>query len=186
MVGAGYAVSEPVGNAAVIVKLFRVFLLLPVVLGIGWWLAAGGVRTGAAKVPVPMFAIMFLVLCIVNTAARAMPALAPVYVPVKAVLDVAATWGLLLAIAALGAGTSVAELRYINWRHGAVFFAATATILLAVAVGLRVMGPDPARLARRISGYLCEILRWTAQQRSTVALCRRRNGGGAALLTSSE
>ena len=141
VVGAGYAVSEPVGNAAVIVKLFRVFLLLPVVLGIGWWLAAGGVRTGAAKVPVPMFAIMFLVLCIVNTAARAMPALAPVYVPVKAVLDVAATWGLLLAIAALGAGTSVAELRYINWRHGAVFFAATATILLTVALGLRVMGP---------------------------------------------
>jgi uncharacterized integral membrane protein (TIGR00698 family) len=141
VVGAGYAVSEPVGNAAVIVKLFRVFLLLPVVLGIGWWLAAGGARPGAAKVPVPMFAIMFLVLCIVNTAATAMPALAPIYVPVKAVLDVAATWGLLLAIAALGAGTSVAELRYINWRHGAVFFAATATILLTVAAGLRVMGP---------------------------------------------
>ena len=32
VVGAGYAVSEPVGNTAVIVKLFRVFLLLPVVL----------------------------------------------------------------------------------------------------------------------------------------------------------
>jgi uncharacterized integral membrane protein (TIGR00698 family) len=141
VVGAGYAVSEPVGNAAVIVKLFRVFLLLPVVLGIGWWLAAGGgLRTGAAKVPVPMFAIMFLVLCIVNTAATAMPALAPVYVPVKAVLDVAATWGLLLAIAALGAGTSVAELRYINWRHAAVFLAATATILLVIAAGLRVTG----------------------------------------------
>jgi uncharacterized integral membrane protein (TIGR00698 family) len=140
VVGAGYAVSEPVGNTAVIVKLFRVFLLLPVVLGIGWWLAAGGARTGAAKVPVPMFAIMFLVLCIVNTAATAMPAVAPVYVPVKAVLDVAATWGLLLAIAALGAGTSVAELRYINWRHAAVFLAATATILLVIAAGLRVTG----------------------------------------------
>jgi hypothetical protein len=62
-------------------------------------------------------------------------------VPVKAVLDVAATLGLLLAIAALGAGTSIAELRYINWRHGAVFVAATATILFTVAAGLRVMGP---------------------------------------------
>jgi uncharacterized integral membrane protein (TIGR00698 family) len=140
VVGAGYAVSEPVGNAAVIVKLFRVFLLLPVVLGIGWWLAAGGARTSAAKVPVPMFAIMFLVLCIVNTVATSMPALVPIYVPVKAVLDVAATWGLLLAIAALGAGTSVAELRYINWRHAAVFFVATAVILLVVAAGLRMMG----------------------------------------------
>ena len=39
VVGAGYAVSEPVGNTAVIVKLFRVFLLLPVVLAIGWWFA---------------------------------------------------------------------------------------------------------------------------------------------------
>jgi hypothetical protein len=34
----------------------------------------------------------------------------------------------------------VAELRYINWRHGAVFFAATAVILLVVAAGLRMVG----------------------------------------------
>ncbi|MBV9971179.1 MAG: putative sulfate exporter family transporter [Xanthobacteraceae bacterium] len=139
VVGAGYAVSERVGNAAVIVKLFRVFLLLPVVLGIGWWLAAGGTRAGTAKVPVPMFAVVFLSLCVVNTAAMGMPALAPLYVPVKAVLDVAASWGLLLAIAALGAGTSVAELRYITWRHGAVFLTATAAILLAVAAGLWIV-----------------------------------------------
>jgi len=140
VVGAGYAVSEPVGNAAVIVKLFRVFLLLPVVLGIGWWLASAGERVSTAKVPVPIFAIMFLVLCLVNTLATAMPALAPVYVPAKSILDGAANWGLLLAIAALGAGTTVTELRYINWRHGAVFFAATSVIPLAVALGLRVAG----------------------------------------------
>jgi uncharacterized integral membrane protein (TIGR00698 family) len=140
VVGAGYAISEPVGNAAVIVKLFRVFLLLPVVLGIGWWLAAAGERASAAKVPVPIFAIMFLVLCLVNTLATSVPALAPVYRPVKSILDVAANWGLLLAIAALGAGTTVTELRYINWRHGAVFFMATAVILLAVALGLRITG----------------------------------------------
>ena len=42
VVGAGYAVSEPVGNTAVIVKLFRVFLLLPVVLAIGWWFVRQG------------------------------------------------------------------------------------------------------------------------------------------------
>jgi uncharacterized integral membrane protein (TIGR00698 family) len=140
VVGAGYSVSEPVGNAAVIVKLFRVFLLLPVVLGIGWWLAGAGGRTSAAKVPVPMFAIMFLVLCLVNTLATSAPPLAPVYAPTKAVFDLAANWGLLLAIAALGAGTTVTELRYINWRHGAVFFTATAVILTAVVLGLRVVG----------------------------------------------
>ena len=69
-----------------------------------------------------------------------MPALARVYVPVRSTLDIAANWGLLLAIAALGAGTTVAELRYINWRHGVVFFAATAVILLAVALGLHLLG----------------------------------------------
>ena len=37
VVGAGYAVSEPVGNTAVIVKLFRVLLLFPVVVAIAWW-----------------------------------------------------------------------------------------------------------------------------------------------------
>ena len=41
VVGAGYAVSEPVGNVAVIVKLFRVFLLLPVVLAIGYCASMG-------------------------------------------------------------------------------------------------------------------------------------------------
>ena len=58
----------------------------------------------------------------------------------KSTLDVAANWGLLLAIAALGAGTTVTELRYINWRHGAVFFVATAVTLVAVVLGLRLVG----------------------------------------------
>jgi uncharacterized membrane protein YadS len=46
VVGAGYAVSDPVGNTAVIVKLFRVFLLLPVVLGVGWYFTRMGMRHG--------------------------------------------------------------------------------------------------------------------------------------------
>ncbi len=50
VVGAGYAVSGEVGNTAVIVKLFRVFLLLPVVLIIGWWFASRAqCRRGALR-----------------------------------------------------------------------------------------------------------------------------------------
>jgi len=48
VVGAGYAVSVPVGNTAVIVKLFRVFLL-PVVLGMGWHFTRMGQKHGAAR-----------------------------------------------------------------------------------------------------------------------------------------
>ena len=43
----GYAVSETAGNTAVIVKLFRVFLMLPVVLVIGWLFARRAMATAA-------------------------------------------------------------------------------------------------------------------------------------------
>jgi uncharacterized integral membrane protein (TIGR00698 family) len=136
VVGAGYAVSEPVGNAAVIVKLFRVFLLLPVVLAVGWWFARASVEKGAASVPVPVFALVFLALCVVNSVAPAIPALAPAYAAVKPVLVFASTWGLLIAIAALGLGTSLTAILRIGWRHIAVFFGTTAVILGLVLAGL--------------------------------------------------
>jgi len=107
VVGAGYAVSNAVGNTAVIVKLFRVFLLLPVVLGVGWYFTRMGLKHGEARVPVPVFAIVFLVLCAINSAMPWVPSLLPAYAPIKSALVEASTSGLLLAIGALGLGTSV-------------------------------------------------------------------------------
>ena len=60
--GAGYALSEDVGNAAVIAKLFRVFLLLPVVVCIGAYFTYIGAKHDRARVPVPVFALVFLAL----------------------------------------------------------------------------------------------------------------------------
>lgn len=139
VVGAGYAVSEPVGNTAVIVKLFRVFLLLPVVLAIGWYFARVGAPTGEAKVPVPVFALVFLALCIVNSIMPSMPALMPVYEPVRTVLVHASTAGLLIAIAALGLGTSVGAIRALGWRHLATVTGTTLVILAVVVVGIAVI-----------------------------------------------
>jgi uncharacterized integral membrane protein (TIGR00698 family) len=139
VVGAGYAVSEPVGNTAVIVKLFRVFLLLPVVLAIGWWFMRANGTAGAAKVPVPGFALAFLAFCLLNSVMPFWPALAPWYGPVKAGLGQASTWGLLIAIAALGLGTSLASLFRIGWRHIAVFAGTTLVILAAVTAGLAAL-----------------------------------------------
>ncbi len=136
VVGAGYAVSEPVGNTAVIVKLFRVFLLLPAVLAIGWWFTRQGGEHGAAKVPVPVFALAFLGLCVLNSVLSAAPGLTPAYAPVKALLVQASSWGLLVAIAALGLGTSLASLLSIGWRHIAVFTGTTLVILGFVTAGL--------------------------------------------------
>jgi uncharacterized integral membrane protein (TIGR00698 family) len=145
VVGAGYAVSDPVGNTAVIVKLFRVFLLLPVVLIIGWWFAQRSSATTqggkAAKVPLPVFALVFLALCLVNSVMAANPALAASvgFPAIKSFLGAAATWGLLIAIAALGLCTSLKAILSIGWRHAAVFMGATLVILLSVLIPLMIL-----------------------------------------------
>ena len=139
VVGAGYAVSEPAGNTAVIVKLFRVFLLLPVVLGVGWYFTRMGMRHGAPHVPVPMFAIVFLLLCMVNSAVPLMPSMLPIYAPVKSVLVEVSTWGLLLAIGALGLGTSVKTIIGLGWRHITTALGATVVIFVVVTGGLLLL-----------------------------------------------
>jgi len=132
VVGAGYAVSETAGNTAVIVKLFRVFLLLPVVLGIGWYFTRQGVKHGEAKVPVPVFALVFLLLCFLNSAIPLAPSLLPLFTPLKAILIELSNWGLLIAIGALGLGTSVATIIGLGWRHVATVVASTAVIFVLV------------------------------------------------------
>jgi len=136
VVGAGYAVSDVAGNTAVIVKLFRVFLLLPVVLAVGWWFARRGAAARAAKVPVPVFAFVFLALCIVNSVLPSVGAVAPLYAKVKAVLVEASTDGLLVAIGALGLGTSVSAIGMLGWRHMATVGATTLVILIVATGGL--------------------------------------------------
>ena len=133
--GAGYAISDPVGNTAVIVKLLRVLLLLPVVLAIGHWLARQGNATGPAQVPVPGFAVVFILLAIVNSILPG-TALASAYAPLKAALATLSNWGLLIAISALGLGSSMAAIMRIGWRHLVVFLVPTGVIL---AIGLAAL-----------------------------------------------
>jgi uncharacterized membrane protein YadS len=139
VVGAGYAVSTTVGNTAVIVKLFRVVLLLPVVLAVGGYFTRLGMRHGEARVPVPVFAIVFLILSALNSGIPMMPSLMPAYAPVKSVLVEASTWGLLLAIGALGLGTSVKTIIGLGWRHITTVLGTTAVIFVIVTGGLLLL-----------------------------------------------
>lgn len=138
--GAGYAVSDSVGTTAVIVKLYRVFLLLPAVLAVGWWFTRAGNRSGEAKVPIPMFAVVFLLLALINSAVGQAPSLMSGFAPVKAIFGHISTWGLLLAIAALGLGTSARAILAIGWRHIVVFLATTFVLLFIITAGLLVLG----------------------------------------------
>jgi uncharacterized integral membrane protein (TIGR00698 family) len=140
VVGAGYAVSEPVGNIAIIVKLFRVLLLLPVALGVGYWFAQADAMTGRAKVPVPIFAFVFLGLCVVNSLVPSVAALVPIYAPVKAWLLEISFWGLMIAIGALGLGTSITAISALGWRHVTIVSCTTVVIFAIVTAGLLMMG----------------------------------------------
>ena len=124
VVGAGYAVSDTAGNIATIVKLFRVFMLLPVVLGVGWWFADQGGDSHKAKVPVPVFAIMFLVFVAINSVG-VLPG------PIRSGLIEFSRWGLLIAIAALGLNTSLTSILKVGPRHMLVVLGSTLVVFLA-------------------------------------------------------
>jgi uncharacterized membrane protein YadS len=96
-------------------------------------------RHGEAHVPVPVFAIVFLVLCVVNSAMPLVPSLLPVYAPAKSVLVEISTWGLLLAIGALGLGTSVKTIIGLGWRHITTVLGASVVIFAVVTGGLLLM-----------------------------------------------
>lgn len=138
VVGAGYAISELAGNTAVVVKLFRVFLLLPTVLAVGWYFGRHGAAHRQARVPVPVFAIGFLALCMLNGIMPWMPALAAPYAAVKSLALWASGWGMLLAIAALGLVTSVRTFIDLGWRQIASAFATSAVMFAIVTGGLLV------------------------------------------------
>jgi uncharacterized integral membrane protein (TIGR00698 family) len=131
VVGAGYSVSPETGNGAVIVKLFRVFLLLPVVLAIGWYFTRKGAQHGNAKVPFPLFAVVFVALAALNSTGLVPPI-------VKSVLGEVSRWGLLIAIAALGIGTSLGAVLRIGWQAIVVICGTTLFLLAAVIAGLAI------------------------------------------------
>ena len=131
VVGAGYGVSDSVGDTAVVVKLFRVLLMLPMVLLVGWLFVARSVAN-AAKIPVPVFALVFLLLCVLNSITATWPTLAPAFSRIKAPLVEASASGLLIAISALGLGTSLTAIAALGWRHVATIVGTTLVILVVV------------------------------------------------------
>ena len=131
VVGAGLSVSETAAGTATIVKIFRVFLLLPVVLAIGLFLRRSqGADHDAikAKVPVPLFAFAFLALAGLNS-------LELVPQDLRLALLNVSRWGLLIAIAALGLNTSIEALVKLGWRHMLVM------VVLMLVIGLASLIP---------------------------------------------
>lgn len=114
-VGAGHAMGTDVSNSAIIVKMIRVMMLVPVLLVLGYCVSREAVRgrgtdaDGAAgdsrsKISIPWFAVLFLVVIGFNS----FGILSPDIVDFINVLD---TFLLTMAMTALGAETSIEKFR---------------------------------------------------------------------------
>lgn len=136
VVGAGFSVSDTAGEAATLVKLFRVTLLAPVVLvyslSIRRW--APGEGLGEARPPLlPGFVVGFIVLAIANSVGLVPP-------PVATFLVDASRWALVLGIAAVGMKTSMRSIREVGVTAIVLVVAETAFLAVFILGGLELLG----------------------------------------------
>jgi len=82
---------------------------------------------------------VFVLLCAINSIALSIPALTASFALIKTPLVEASTWGLLIAIGALGLGTSLPAIAALGWRHVATVTGTTVVILVVATAGLMLM-----------------------------------------------
>lgn len=106
VIAVGSAIDPATADSAVVVKLTRVMLLVPVLFFFGWRQAKLAKSTGGekTKVPLPWFALAFVAVSAINSLVTFSPA-------IKAPLLTFDTLLLATAMAALGLETRVAKLR---------------------------------------------------------------------------
>jgi len=121
VVGAGYSVSELAGNVAVVVKLFRVLLLLPVVVVVAFAVRMAADRAGAARPALPAFVVGFAALVALGSVGLIPP-------EATAWLSGTSRWCLITAMAGIGISTSLGQIRQLGYRPAVVLVGATAVI----------------------------------------------------------
>jgi uncharacterized integral membrane protein (TIGR00698 family) len=131
VVGAGYGVSKEAGDTATVVKLFRVALLLPAVLVISFAVARSAATQRRLLLPVPLFAIAFAVLALVNS-------LGLVPEILQGPLADFSRACLVVAVAAIGLKTSLRGILRMGPAALAVPVGATI-ILLALVVAIQLL-----------------------------------------------
>lgn len=111
VVGASNAMGKEVAEVAVIVKMIRVILLVPVLLVFSWSARSRSenVALDQRRLVVPWFALLFLLAIALNTLLSLSPAVTE---PIKTVDNFALT----MAMTALGCETTIDKFRQAGWR----------------------------------------------------------------------
>jgi uncharacterized integral membrane protein (TIGR00698 family) len=136
VVGAGYSVSDLAGNVAVVVKLFRVLLLLPVVVLVAFAVRMTVSRGGAARPTLPAFVVGFAALV-------ALGSFGLIPSQVASWLSGASRWCLVIAMAGIGIHTSLGQIRQLGYRPAVVLVGSTVAIaLFGLAAALLLFAPS--------------------------------------------
>lgn len=138
VVAAGNTISPDVGKLSTFVKLVRVALLLPIVMGVFFWLGDRSAQKGSGqKVSyVPPFLIAFFVLAAINSFVFPQFATQP-WVPfVKEWGDAAAKYMLVIAITAIGIKTNLRAVFGVGWKPFALIVFETLVLLIVVLGGV--------------------------------------------------
>lgn len=135
VVGAGYSLSQEAGDAATLVKLMRVAMLLPVIALAAWLTqrheAANDAAEGKRPPLLPWFTVAFAVLVLVNSVGWLPPGLSDAG-------RTASQGCLVAAMAAIGLKTRLKEILSVGWRPVALMFAETL-FLAALFYGMLMM-----------------------------------------------
>jgi uncharacterized membrane protein YadS len=133
-VGAGLMMSHETGDVAVIVKLFRVTLLVPVVAVLAWyWRRRSHAGDAGPRTPLlPFFLVGFMVLVLANSLGVVTPRL-------NEALGHVSRACLVVAISALGIKTSFEALVQLGWRPMALMLLETLWLVAVFAVYLCIV-----------------------------------------------
>ena len=129
VVGAGYSVSSETGDLATFVKLLRVAMLVPLVMGIAFLCRLTAQAQGnaqSAPPSFPLFLLGFIALFLLNNTVSLPGALTQW-------MSQLATGLLLLAVTALGVRTSLREVASIGWRPIALLGGETLFLAAVIA-----------------------------------------------------
>lgn len=146
VVGAGFSISDQAGETATLVKLLRVSMLAPIVIGaaiIIRFVSAAHERAnegavsdqvaGARPPLMPGFVVVFIVLAAINS-------LVDVPLILTQVAASLSGWMLLLAIAAVGLKTRLGDVVKVGKPAAAILIIQTLFIAIFVGLGLHALG----------------------------------------------